>query len=535
MSERDEKIQYLLALQEKARRARSAPLLHYAPHPGQARAHAACRDSRIVLVTCGNRWGKSHMNAAEAVGRAYGYRIWEVPNLQLTPDGDYPPRSEVPREYWYVRPDGVPCRHPARIRVVTGLGLLEGIGSVMWPKIEEALTPACRTHPDFSVRRGAFGVPIIVKLPNGSSLHFNSSEQSPMQFEGSDFTHCLLDEPPAQGIWAPIWRGLTDQLGTVLITATPIGPAAPWLYDKMVMGDLAAMTTNVHGSIWENPHVPDHAKREFLDGGGFTEEERAARESGAWVALSFRAFPMFDPDVHVVPPTGWHEVPPGWPVACICDPAHRRPYAFMWMAFEPRPDGQILVFDEHPRGADHASMRSSEMTVPDYANMLRTSEGQWAGRVKARVLDPRFGKAKPRIKGEVHTSIQEDFVAEGFYFDCQFEGTESEETGIERIRAALRFDRSAPISVLNRPRLRVAANCINTINALQLSNFVPPSARDPENLPEKLNEKYKDFRDCLRYGILYPFIPMDGAEDGWSYLSDRDFEAANHAEDWWDI
>ena len=42
----------------------------------------------------------------------------------------------------------------------------------------------------------------------------------------------------------------------------------------------------------------DEAKEDFLEGGGFTEEERQAREFGAWSFLTHRAFPQL-PQQHV--------------------------------------------------------------------------------------------------------------------------------------------------------------------------------------------------------------------------------------------
>lgn len=499
---RDAKIRLLLAEQEKKRRQRLAPLSSIGEfwerkHAKQARAIELFREYRVTIFGGGNRSGKSTVNAALIVATAYGYEPWRVPDLQLTEEGDYPDRSQVDMEYWLYNSEGVPLRERRRILVMTGLSLSRGIQHVLFPKIEEMLPPA--TIKRMRVVRGAGGLPLELHLPNGSQIIFGSAEQSTMMVEGVDLDAAFFDEPPPRAIWAGVWRGLTDHSGRVFMALTPIGPNAPVVYELfMADEEMCAKTGFVQASIHDNRlNLGDQSIAEFLEGGGFTSEEREARETGAWSFLTHRAFPQYDPAVHVVAP---FEIPPSWIRGCTIDPAHRRPYAIIWIAFEPRHDGRIVVYREWPAEAHHL-MRSSLNTVPDYATIIRNLEG--GEQIDFRCLDPRFGKQEGTLKGEKHTSIQEDFMDVGLYFDCQIEGTKSEETGIELIRRLLRWDRNSPLSPLNRPRLTVFNTCINTINTLALRNFVPPQAKDTQVLPEKLQEAYKDFCDALRYGLLY--------------------------------
>ena len=102
--------------------------------------------------------------------------------------------------------------------------------------------------------------------------------------------------------------------------------------------------------------------------------------------------------------------------------------------------------------------------------------------------------------------------------------------GIERLRQGLRWDKNAPISPPNRPKVRIQEHCINMINAFAMSNFMPPSARDPSVLPERLSEKYKDFRDVARYMVLYPYTMPDHGE--LSYITESALEQENSSEDW---
>ena len=107
MNERETKELALLAIQERRRRRRAAPLKYFVPHPGQRRAIDAMHNHRGVIMKPGNRFGKSTLAGAVAVCYSYGYWIFDVPDLKLTPEGDYPPRDQIHPSYWMRRADGL--------------------------------------------------------------------------------------------------------------------------------------------------------------------------------------------------------------------------------------------------------------------------------------------------------------------------------------------------------------------------------------------------------------------------------------------
>lgn len=514
---RDDKIKLLAALSEKDRRAREAPLLQQSiklTAPQRTATDALqSQQYRIIVLGGGNRMGKSHWLAATTICLAYGYWIFDVPKLNLTPEGDYPDRSTIDPKYWIYRSDGVPFAVPSRILVMSGLPFMRGVGSVLWPKIESLLTPGMRRNPNFLVQRGQYSVPIRIRFPFGTELLFGSGEQATISFEGIDLDAVLNDEPIPRAFWPPLWRGLTDRHGFVIFSMTPVGQNAYWIHDDIICRDDCKFIT---GSIWSNPNIPEESKRQFLEGLHCSEEELQARETGAFSLQSSRAFPTFDRAIHI---SSNREPPRGWPRVCICDPAHRRPFFYIWMARGPH--GEIEIYDEWPRGVPYMQIRSSNKTIKDYATLIRDSEGRLPA--DFRVLDPRFGKAEHSVKGYKTTSIQHDFEEYGLYFDCNVPGTEREEIGIQAIRDALSYDKHAPISELNRPRLQVQERCINAIDALEKSTFVPPNARDPTLLDEKTTDHWKDPRDCIRYGILFPVT--FGDTDTLSYISEKELLA----------
>lgn len=496
-------------MQERRRRQSSAPLLYFQPHSVQAAFLALHGRKRIPMMVGGNRSGKTTVGGGVCpVSYAYGYWVHRVPGLKLTDTGDYPHRNTVPPEYWIRRADGVPIAHPSRGLLVTGLPAPNGIGEVIWPKLQDLLPTSVR-NSGMEVRRGAFSVPVTCTLQNGSFIKFASTYADTISFEGAAYDWVGIDEPIPKEHWNAIWRGATDRFSTVWLTFTPVTSNAVWIHNELVS---RADAEALHCTIDQNPHLSEEARRDFKDSSTFPEEERVARVQGGWSFFSFRAFPTFDRTVHVVP----HREPErGRFVIQGVDPHHRKPYYMAWA--EVGAEGDYYVFREWPE-FDFFAARSSPHTVPYYATLIRNLE---RGEVPDfRRLDPRFGKAAWTVKGEVTTSVQEDFAALGLYFSCDPEGMAVEETGIERIRALLQYDPSYAMGPTNHPRLTVSDRCPNLIKSLLNHAFV--DARG-EALPEKTREAFKDPADVLRMIVLAPVLSrqfIKSASRGYVSLDD---------------
>ena len=482
-------------------------------HDGQKRLIDAKKRKRGAVVYAGNRFGKSVCNSALSIAHAYGYWIWEVPYLKPDQNGHYPVRSEIPPKYWIRRPDGVPLRMPNRGLILTGLNRERGIGGVIFPALEALLPPKTLAKGGWTVWKGPMSIPMRFQLPHGSEVYMGSSQQDPSEYEGMNWDWVAVDEPPPRAVWGAIWRGMTDFFAPFWFTMTLIGKNAPYIFQEFVerdRDDVEAIT----GSIHDNPYISQEAKRAFLEEGDYTDEERAARESGTPSFLTHRAYPTWDPAAHVI---DTRRPPEGWGRMLVVDPAHRRPYAMCWLAFGP--NGEVEVYDEYPFGQLHYKMRASTLTARDYAAIIRTREGDrpatW------RVMDPRFGKAEWSLKGDRHTSIQEDFRRYGMIFDCNLPGVDQIETGVARVRELLRWDKTSPLREPNVPLLRVQRHCINTIAGHANWNFAPPAARDALDLSEKMQDAWKDHPDCVRYGVLYP---RPARRPKTSYIDDQDFQ-----------
>jgi hypothetical protein len=409
---------------------------------------------------------------------------------------------------------------------VTGLRSREGIDTILWPEIKNWL-PAALIPRLKVARAGNPPVPVRVAHPDGLwEIRFGSVEQSQMTFEGAKYDWAGFDEPPHRPVFEAVWRGLTDFYAPFWLTFTPLGSHAPWLYEEFFIGtrdDVDVVTV----SQTDNPHLSKEALAAFVAGmKSASDEVLAARETGQFGFLTHRAFPSYDRDTHLINPVPIHA---DWPRLLICDPANRRPFYFVWLAYDPlRQDWH--AYREFPTERLHHQYRTSEWSIQDYATMIRNSEG--AERLAGRVIDPRSGKAEYFMKGQRTTSFVDDFAKYGLMFDANVPDTGREETGISRIRELLWYDTRRPVDVHNRPHLYIHNCCRSLDHALHNYAFVPPSARDDRVLQEKAAEAYKDPIDGLRYGILYG-APLGWRGDQASYLPQRDLEDENEIDETW--
>lgn len=527
MSTREEKIHRLLALKEQRRRREAAPLFFFEPHQKQLAALGAFVGNdlkRAFLYVAGNRSGKTTIVVYMLFVWWYGYFFHLLPqNLrQLTEDGDYPPRDQIPPEYWVRRPDGVPMRQPSHILFISGLSLVKGIGRILWPKIEEFLPSAVKAPGRLQVRRGALSVPIACTNSYGATITLGSQEQGSMAFEGANYDAVAFDEPVKKAVFTAAWRGLIDHYGPFCMGFTPLGPDAAWTHREFVLAGRKDIQL-IRSSQDENPHLSAKALEEFEEGVDFTEEELAARKHGKWGHLTHRAFPLFDPTIHVIPP---FQIPDNWPRVCACDPANRRPFFLVWLAYDSVRDTWI-VYDEYPKGVPYMQIRSSTTSVREYSSIIRNMEG---GRpADVRYIDPRFGPAEYTVKGQKLTSVVDDFADFGLYFDARVPDVARIETGIVKIRELLSYDRSLPVSALNRPKLLITSDCINVAEAFANYSFVPPAARDEHQLDERTLEAYKDAIDAIRYAILPgPPCRLDRHRGGHSSLERGALEDENN-------
>jgi hypothetical protein len=285
----------------------------------------------------------------------------------------------------------------------------------------------------------------------------------------------------------------------------------------------------------DNPHGKPLNVMETALGSG--EEFIKERFYGFATRAQMQQFPLFSEDIHVVPDSA---IPEKGDRYMICDPAGARNWC--WIYILSCPDGDYvcgefpsaihlvpgygvlgdwaLVSTTKPDGEKGPAQKSLGWGLMQYKSHAAYLEGwseategamesmveKWMDpsmypgakakfMVRERFMDSRFGGAK-HVGMDGATTTLEECADIGFHFSPTVSGGVklSIQEGVGMINSALYFDRNKPLSVMNRPRLRIAESCKNTIFALR--NWTGEGGTTGAT---------KDFIDLLRYWFLLGF------------------------------
>lgn len=173
-------------------------------HRGQRLA--AHQTHRLKIIEGGNRTGKTEFGAKETVAHALGFRPW------LHPDHtDY----------------RLPYVPPLKIRIGAE-NLSKSVVETIIPKLMKYLPQSQIAATRVEPKTGAI---VYIRLLNGSEIFVITYTMDPDDLEGSDFDFAWFDEPPPRSIFMATWRGLTDRLGSALITCTLL--KEPWIHQEL--------------------------------------------------------------------------------------------------------------------------------------------------------------------------------------------------------------------------------------------------------------------------------------------------------------
>lgn len=474
------------ALTELRERSKIFPLYYYIPNDKVIPFHLGVK--RVRILAGGNRSGKTEANCAEASAYGIGYRPWALRQLGLP----------VPEKPW-LRPDNLPpealCYNLLGVRVpvpntifmVTGQSMKKGIGETIYPKLQKLLGPFITdTHMAHS------GVPADITLKNGSRIVFGSAEQGVQAFESTNYTFTSIDEPIPRRVYTGISRGSIDQSAPIVMTFTPIGPWAGWIFKDLYA---PAMKPNhpwievFQVSIFDNRFLSREAIEAFVSDPALSEQEKEARLYGKFMHLSDRVYANFDERVHVIPPC---YIPRDWYIGMAVDPHTVKPWAIIYFAVSPT--GDLYIFKEWP-DTDYTRLRKDTRNVESYANLIRQLDADLP--IQTRLIDPNYGPRKDVMRGVVIPSIVSDMAPYGIDFHHKL--NDDLAYGESRVRQLLHFNPDRPVDSLNRPRLFITEDCPNTIQAMLLYTALPRVNSDGELDEERRDQTYKDFADVVRY------------------------------------
>lgn len=315
-------------------------------------------------------------------------------------------------------------------------------------------------------------------------LEVMTYEQAPEQHEGANLGLVMFNEPPPKELWAPNISRLRNG-GMALVAMTPL-TGAGWYFDEVVS---AYPKTVVYADV--ESACKQHGKRGHLDHDQIQKmialmdpDEVEARAMGRAMYLKGLVFKNFDYNVHVAKDP--IDVPEGSQVWQVVDPAVDKPFASIWGY--PSLDGTFHVIAEWPN-EDFYRMHNCEYGIEDYKKIFRNIEIGWD--VRKRIIDRHFADVRSL---QTKRTLREDFEAIGMHYEPSYSANEEVETGILKVRSALKYNTAKPIDNVNRPKLIIDPRCKNVIKSFTRWSFDQKSG--------KPKDEYKDFMDCVRYALM---------------------------------
>ena len=455
-----------MAEAEIARRRAFEPLRFFHPNKAQVRFIDAFKekDSRIILFPAGNWIGKT----ASAIA-ILGACIW-------------PDQAEDEIFNHPLVKSWTSFGYPKRARILSTPKELEAIGSIQ--------VEIKRWWPVGRYKADSERFPRRYTTDTGWVIDLMSYEQDLSEFEGATIPFFVFNEPSKEAIFDACLSRMKFG-GKVLMPMTPLADSA-WIWDRLIAKEGQQGIRVIYGDTMDNcidngGVIPREAIENFAN--SCDPDEREARLHGKFLHLSGAIFKGFDRNVHTAEGN-----PPGLDgreIYMVCDPAVGKPLAVIWASVGQA--GDIFIFDESPN-YEFNKAKDPNFGVKEYVELFKTKEAILGGRPVNRILDRHFGNQRRTLGG---LTLKQEFANFNFNFADSYsisDVTAEVETGILKMKDALRYDKTKPLDSINRPKLTISANCINTIHALERWS------RDPKN--GKPKEEYKDFADVVRYLVM---------------------------------
>lgn len=340
-------------------------------------------------------------------------------------------------------------------------------------------------------------------FPSGARIEFGFAETEAdlMRYQGRAYSWIGIDEAGQFPSRVYLTR-LTGSLRTtdpalptyIRLTANPGGPGQLWLREDFV--DPAPPNTRfevplqvkgldgkvietsitrrfIPATIYDNPHLLHDASYLAMLA-NLPETLRKQWLEGDWYADEGRAFPEFDPRVHVVEP---FEIPSDWPRFRACDWGYSSPACVLWFAVDW--DGNLWVYDE---------LYVKGVTADVFARVVRDRDN--GAPMTAQILDASVWQKR----GDVGPSIAETMNQNGCRWRPSDRSPRSRISG--KLEVHRRLAKRPQSDGTEAPALRVFKTCRNLIKQMQTLPLA-------DNNPEDVDTKAEDHAyDALRYGVM---------------------------------
>jgi len=321
----------------------------------------------------------------------------------------------------------------------------------------------------------------ILHFECGSKFFFMTYETPVSAMQGVTIDRVHFDEePPLQVYNENRWRVAAKE-GDLLFTMTPT-QGITWTFDQL----WKKRGTEVEHGIFKGKDLevvqvsqddnPGLSKRQIELGlEGLSDEEKAARREGKFVALHGLIYGEFSEERHVVPE---RPIPQNVNVVVGIDPGTRYAAAVVWVYLTH--DDTMVVFHEGFYQGWTAKQVSEEIHRVNSAYNVH----------------PLYYVIDPSARNKNHQTGRSDQMEYADHGIVTIAGQNAWTAGVNRIRERLQND-----------RLFVQANCLQLIDEFGKYRFKNPPRSDEET-KEGPVKKDDHGLDALRYAVMSrPYLP----------------------------
>jgi phage terminase large subunit-like protein len=430
------------------------PLAFYEPHAKQQAFHAFTAQTKCFFG--GNQSGKTWAGLADDIIQAV--------------DRDVLP--EHLRGYKKFEPPFL-CRIMAESFPVLETTLIEKLQNLL-PQ-DQLLGGSWKSAYEKDLR--------VLHFKNGSKFFFMTYEQEVRKMGGASIDRVHFDEEPPLAVFNECRLRVMARSGDLLFTMTPVF-GLTWTFDALWKERGMQITKDVWRGqdiqvvtvdMSDNPALsPKDIELALV---GMSDEERAARKEGRFVALHGLIYGDFKRDRHVTPE---RPIPENVNVVVGIDPGMRNAAGVVWAYLTP--DDTMVAFHEgYFQG----------MTAKEVCREIHETNADFGINPIYYVIDP----AARNKEHQTGRSTQMEYADNGI---VTIAGQNSVSAGINRVRERFQTD-----------RLFIQANCAHLIDELQKYRWKQPprSGEDGREAPVKKDDH---LMDALRYAVMSrPYLPEE--------------------------
>lgn len=214
-------------------------------------------------------------------------------------------------------------------------------------------------------------IPAIIRLKNGSEIHFKSYDQGVYKFQSARVNIIQLDEQPSFDIYQECLARTAATGGRIVFSMTPLAGSS---YVETLLWNKRGVSPYIWGermSYLENRFIDNETKQMLLS--LYSQDEIARRVYGEFQRLQGSVFKEFDPQIHVIDA---FDIPVAWRKIRTIDLGYNHAFVCLWIA--QGDDDTLYIYNEHYQ---------REMLVRDHAEIIRRKDYEWIGAYSGRLTN----------------------------------------------------------------------------------------------------------------------------------------------------